>query len=81
MSTKTHGHQHAKHVDNQASGKGLAVLPALEKQEISEEEQTRMIRVRAYSLWEKAGHPDGEAAKEQFWCEAEQEIAVSTQDK
>jgi hypothetical protein len=81
MSTKIHSHQHAKQVDNQASAKDLTVLPALAKQEISDEEQLRIIQVRAYSLWEKAGHPEGEAAKEQFWCEAEQELAVSTQAK
>src|SRR4051794_31109910 len=41
------------------------------EQETSPDEQFRLIQARAYFLWEQAGKPDGEAAKEHFWIEAE----------
>jgi hypothetical protein len=56
---------------------GSAEKPALTGQTISAEERSRLIQVRAYGLWEQAGRPDGDAARERFWCEAEAEITAS----
>jgi hypothetical protein len=50
--------------------------PVLNGQTISPEERFRLIQARAYGLWEQAGRPDGDAAREQFWCEAEAEIVA-----
>ena len=55
----------------------LAEQTAPARQEVSEEERSRLIQVRAYGLWEQAGKPDGDAARERFWCEAEKELIAS----
>jgi hypothetical protein len=34
------------------------------------------IQVRAYTLWEQAGRPEGEGARNQFWFRAETEVAA-----
>ena len=44
---------------------------------ICDEERVRLIEVCAYGLWEKAGRPDGDAARERFWSEAEKQIVAS----
>jgi hypothetical protein len=36
-----------------------------------------LIASRAYALWEKAGRPDGEAARNEFWHAAESEILAT----
>jgi Protein of unknown function (DUF2934) len=77
MSTKTRGHHHSGHASNAEMTEEPAEKPAPARQKVSEEERSRLIQVRAYSLWEHAGKPDGDAAREQFWCEAEKEIMAS----
>jgi hypothetical protein len=51
--------------------------PTLNGQKLTAEERFTSIQVRAYQLWEQAGWPNGYTARERFWREAEQEIAVS----
>lgn len=51
--------------------------PAPAGQQVSPEERFRLIQIRAYGLWEQAGRPDGDAARERFWCDAESEILAS----
>jgi len=53
---------------------GLAEDPAPAGANASEEERSRLTQVRAYGLWEQAGKPDGDAARDRFWFEAEKEI-------
>jgi len=50
--------------------------PAPGWQEAGAEERFRLIQARAYALWEQAGKPDGDAARERFWREAEKEIML-----
>ena len=40
----------------------------------SREEQEELIRERAYELWEAAGRPEGDIAREKFWADAELEL-------
>ena len=54
--------------------KGPAEKPAPTIQ--SEDDQSNSIQVRTYALWEQAGRPDGDALREQFWCEAEKEVGA-----
>jgi hypothetical protein len=74
MSTKAREHQHAGHAGNTGMGDGSAEKSASAGQEVTAEERSRLIQVRAYGLWEQAGKPCGDAARERFWCEAEKEI-------
>ena len=74
MSTKTQGHRHTGHPGSTKLRDGSAEKPVLNGQTISTEERFRLIQEHAYGLWEQAGRPDGDAASEQFWCEAETEI-------
>ena len=74
MSKRTNEHQHAGHAEK--SG-GTALKPVPARQKVSDEERSRLIHVGAYGLWEQAGKPEGDAAREQFWCEAEQHVMVS----
>jgi hypothetical protein len=76
MSTNNRRHRQTSHANAHAAA-GHAETPALARQNISEEERCRLTQVRAYELWEQAGKPDGHAAREQFWCEAEKEMAAS----
>jgi Protein of unknown function (DUF2934) len=77
MSTKTRGHRHPDHPSNIAVREVLAEKTAPAGQEVSAEERFRLIQIRAYGLWEQAGRPGGDAARERFWCEAETEILAS----
>ena len=77
MSTKTREHRHPAQAGSAEISAGSAEKPALTGQAISTEERSRLIRERAYGLWEQAGRPDGDAARERFWCEAEAEITAS----
>jgi hypothetical protein len=43
---------------------------------VSDGDRARTIRDRAYHLWEQSGKPDGIAAQEGFWFEAEKELAA-----
>jgi hypothetical protein len=77
MSTTTRGHRHPGHTHNVETQEGLAEKPDLSGQKVSAEEQSRSIQVRAYGLWEQAGKPGGDAARERCWYEAEAEILAS----
>lgn len=67
MSTKPRAQRHAGHAANTET-------PAHDGQTISAEERSRLIQARAYGLWEQAGRPGGDEARERFWCEAEAEV-------
>ena len=77
MSTKTRGHSHQGYASNGNLQKGLAEKPAPAGKEVSPEERFRLIQICAYGLWEQAGRPGDDAARERFWCEAESEILAS----
>ena len=77
MSTKTREHHHLGHGGNTEMREGSAEKPAHAGQEVTAEERSRLIQVRAYGLWEQAGKPGGDAARERFWCEAEKVIMAS----
>jgi hypothetical protein len=77
MSTKTRGHRHQGHASNGNLQEGLAEKLAPAEQEVSPEGRFRLIQIRAYGLWEQAGRPGGDAARERFWCDAESEILTS----
>jgi hypothetical protein len=49
-------------------------LLAAPQRRLSSEEQFQLTQMRAYYLWEQAGRPDGDAARERFWFLAESEI-------
>jgi Protein of unknown function (DUF2934) len=77
MSTKTRRHRHQGHASNGNLQEGLAEKLAPAGQEVSPEVRFRLIQIRAYGLWEQAGRPGGDAARERFWCDAESEILAS----
>ena len=66
MSTKTRGRHHAGHASNTEMREAPAEKPAPARQKVSEPERSRLIAVRAYGLWEQAGKPDGDAARDGF---------------
>ena len=78
MSTKTRGHRHQGHASNGNLQEGLSENLPPAGQEVSPEGRFRLIQIRAYSLWEQAGRPGGDAARERFWCDAESEILGSS---
>ena len=73
MSAKTKGHHHSSHPDHAGITEGSADRTAPPSQKVSEDEKFRLTQLRAYGLWEQAGRPEGDAAREQFWSEAEKE--------
>jgi hypothetical protein len=77
MSTKTRGRRHLGQAGNTEMRECSAEKPALAGQTINAEEQFRLIRERAYGLWEQAGRPGGDGDRERFWCEAEAEVVAS----
>ena len=77
MSKKTHLHHHSGHASNGEMKEGIPEKSSLTGIGVSEEERSRLIRLRAYGLWEQAGKQDGDTAREQFWREAETEILAS----
>ena len=77
MSMKTRGQRHSGHASNGKLRAGLVERIAHTGHEVSAEERFRLIQMRAYDLWEHAGRPGGDAARERFWCEAESEILAS----
>lgn len=77
MATKTERHRHLGQAGNAGIRDGSAEKPAPAGLTVSAEERSRLIQVRAYGLWEQAGRPGGDAAREQFWCEAEAEVLAS----
>lgn len=70
MSTKKREHHHADHA-SEKRGPDNAIAPV---RNVSAEERSRSIQIRAFGLWEQAGKPDGDAAREHFWYEAEKVI-------
>jgi len=81
MSMKTRGHRHSGHASNGKLRAGLVERIAHTGQQDSPEERFRLIQMHAYELWEQAGRPGGDAARERFWCEAESEILASQATK
>ena len=77
MSTKSRGRHHADQSTNAEVRERPAEKAASHKQEVSEDQRSRLIHVRAYGLWEQAGKPDGDEARERFWREARNEINAS----
>jgi hypothetical protein len=77
MSTKTQRNHHSGHARNAETRERPAEKSAPARQKVSEEERSRLIQDRAYVLWEKAGKPNGDAARDRFWFEAEKEIMAS----
>ncbi len=67
MSSKTRRH-HQPIQTNPAETTGVAEPIA------GEQEPNQLIRIRAYAMWEQAGHPHGDESREKFWCEAEKEL-------
>jgi hypothetical protein len=69
---------HAAHASRPAVGSAPAeaAVPVSVVTATRGEERSGAIRLRAYGLWERAGRPDGEAARERFWCEAEKDLAA-----
>jgi hypothetical protein len=77
MSMKTRRQRHSRHASNGKLQAGLVEIIAHTGQQHSAEERFRLIQMRAYELWEQAGRPGGDAARERCWCEAESEILAS----
>lgn len=77
MSTKTRKQRHQAEASNGVVRKDLTASAAPARKEVSAEERLQLIQLRAYSLWEQAGRPGGDAARERFWCQAEKEILAS----
>ena len=77
MSTKKREHPHANHASHTEKRGGTNDKPAPVLHEVSDDEHSQLIQVRAYALWEQAGKPEGDAAREQFWCAAEKELTMS----
>ena len=76
MTTKTHGHHHHGHESKAAKREESAERASAVGQKTDDPEKSHLIRVGAYSRWEQAGKPDGQAAQERFWFEAEQEFEL-----
>ena len=77
MSSRSHGHHHHGHESNSEKRAEAAEQAAFAQDNASHDEQSQLVKVGAYNLWEQAGKPDGQAAKERFWFEAEQELVTS----
>jgi hypothetical protein len=43
---------------------------------LTPEQEFQLIQMRAYYLWQQAGCPPGDAARDQFWIRAEREVAT-----
>ena len=81
MSTKTHGHHHPSNPPHNGNV-ALAEHPAEHLNPVNQQERLSLIKIRAYGLWEQAGKPDGDSARERFWNEAERKVLASeTRDK
>ena len=76
MTRKARQH-HPDRTSNVEMRQGPAEKPAPAGQKVSAEERSRLIQIRAYDLWEQAGKPAGDAAREWFWCEAEKQIMAA----
>ncbi len=67
----------AAHTRHTANGEGPSEKPAPVVPIVSDDERSRSIQIRAYGLWEQAGKPEGDAARVQFWFEAEKELTAA----
>lgn len=77
MSVRTMVRTKSEEITNPAATVCLAGEVAHARQKSSDEEQFRLTQVRAYDLWEQAGKPDGDEARDRFWFEAESEMVTS----
>jgi hypothetical protein len=77
MSNQKTLHHHTVKSISAKNNKTSAESFASAKQQINGEEQSNLIQIRAYGLWEAGGRPAGEEAKDRFWNEAEKEIVAS----
>ncbi len=77
MSTKARKDHHLGQTGITETSEGSAEKPATAGEEGSAEERFRLTQIRAYGLWEQAGRPGGDAAREQFWCDAKTEVEAS----
>jgi hypothetical protein len=76
MSTRSHG-RHSHHPRNAHLSEPATEHCAPAAQAVSAADRFREIQTRAYGLWEEAGWPGGDAARERCWCEAEKESQAS----
>jgi hypothetical protein len=76
MSTKTRERHHRGHSSNDELPEALVQNPTPVGKEVGAEDRFQSIQVRAYGLWEEAGRPGDDAARERFWCEAEKEFLL-----
>ncbi|OWK37350.1 DUF2934 domain-containing protein [Fimbriiglobus ruber] len=74
MSTKTRQPNHGSHLGNAATREWLDENIPPVGPPAGAEQQSHLIRARAYALWERAGKPDGDADRERFWYVAEKEF-------
>ena len=77
MSKKMREHHHPVQASKAKTRECPAEKPTPVGQKVGAEEQSQLIQIRAYGLWEQAGRPSGDADREQFWRDAEKEIMVS----
>jgi hypothetical protein len=49
---------------------------AVPARRLSSDQEFQLIQMRAYCLWEQAGRPDGDAARDCFWLQAEREVTA-----
>jgi hypothetical protein len=54
----------------------IAAKKTFLQQNLNDQDLFQLVQTRAYYLWEKAGKPEGEQYKEQFWFEAEQQVSL-----
>ena len=68
---------HAAHRSPTPTRQGPTEKPTPVVLSVSDDDRACTIRVRAYGLWERAGRPDGDAAQQRFWFEAEKDLAAA----
>jgi hypothetical protein len=44
---------------------------------LTPEQEFQLIQMRAYYLWQQAGSPVGDAARDRFWLQAQREVECS----
>ena len=76
MSTKAHGHHHPSQPSHNGNA-AVAEHPSEQNAPASHEARIKLIEIRAYGLWEQAGKPEGDAARDLFWNEAEKKVVAS----
>ena len=77
MSTKKQARHPVAHPSDPETRAGVTERPTPAVRPVSDEERSRSIQTRAYGLWERAGRPDGDAARVACWCEAERAITTA----